>query len=84
MVARADLGRSTGRSTPQETAIELSGMAILHFLLLLKFILADQLVDLPPRKLPSGGEEWQLYMSFYYESSYWQINWQIYTTPTPN
>ena len=52
----------------QETAIELSGMAILHFLLLSKFILADQVVDLPPRKLPSSGEEWQLYMSFYYES----------------
>ena len=52
-------------------------MAILHFLLLLKFILADQLVDLP-WKLPSSGEEWQFYMSFYYESSYWQINWQIY------
>ena len=40
-------------------------------------MLADQLADLHPRKLPSSGEEWQFYMSFYYESAYWQINWQI-------
>ena len=75
---KVHIGRSTGRSTPptapRKTAIELSGMAISHVLLLFKFILEDQLADLPPRKLPSSGEEWQFYMSFYYESSYWQIN----------
>ena len=48
MVVRADIGRSTGRFPP-EPAIQLSGMAILHFLLLLEFILADKLADLPPK-----------------------------------
>ena len=45
-IVRVYIGRSTGRSTPPSTGISWSRMAITF--LLLEFILADQLADLPP------------------------------------
>ena len=45
-------------------------------LLLLELILADQLADLPSIEA-SSGHEWQC-LDCYCQSTYWQINWQIY------
>ena len=44
-IVKAHIGRSSGRSPPK-TGILLSGMAIVHCLLQLEFILADQLADI--------------------------------------
>ena len=47
--------------------------------MLLKLILVDLLADLPPKKLPASCHVLQFYISCYYEGSYWQIKWQIYS-----
>ena len=45
--------------------------------LLVEFILADQLAYLPPWERHLVAK--MVILDFYYECSYWQINWQIYS-----
>ena len=77
IVVKADLARSPVRSTLQNCQLVVM-YGNFTFLPTMKVHIGRSTGRSTPPKLPASCHEWQFYISYYYESSYWQISWQIY------